>query len=148
MRADINVSNITYDQWAAVLKNITGPASIKCDIGDTAAISDSYMYGRPINTSAPGSGGTGAKPVKEEKRKAIEPLSIDHVIFSGPATIVFWGDGTKTVVKCTDGDHYTYDVGIAMATLKKIFGPDYSKYRNTVRKKIKSYENQIAEIEG
>lgn len=27
-------------------------------------------------------------------------LSIDKVIFHAPATIVYWSDGTKTVVKC------------------------------------------------
>ena len=66
-------------------------------------------------------------------------IAIDHVIFSGPATIVFWDDGTKTVVKCMDGDEYAYDTGIAMATLKKIFGPTYSTYRNCVRKIVKKH---------
>ena len=27
------------------------------------------------------------------------PPDVDHVIFNGPATIVFWEDGKKTVVK-------------------------------------------------
>ena len=31
---------------------------------------------------------------------SIEKLSITNVIFSPPATIVFWSDKTKTVVKC------------------------------------------------
>lgn len=73
-----------------------------------------------------------------------EPLTIDHVVFSGPATIVFWKDGDKTVVKCTEGDEYSYEVGIAMATLKKIFGSSYSAYRHDVRKAInKEIDRQI-----
>lgn len=44
------------------------------------------------------------------------------VIFSGPATIVIWGDGSKTVVKCMDGDTYDKEKGFAMAYLKKMFG--------------------------
>ncbi len=29
-------------------------------------------------------------------------LKIERVIFNAPATIVFWNDGTKTVVKCRE----------------------------------------------
>ena len=47
---------------------------------------------------------------------------IDHVKFSGPATIMFWKDGTKTIVKCTEEDDPNCETGIAMATLKKILG--------------------------
>lgn len=76
---------------------------------------------------------------KEEEMKFI---TLDHVIFDGPATIVFWSDGSKTIVKCTDGDVYAYDVGIAMATLKKIFGDQYGAYRHDVRNAIKEAEER------
>ena len=69
---------------------------------------------------------------KEKEKEEVKSIAIKHVIFDGPATIVFWDDGTKTVVKCTDGDSYSYDVGIAMATLKKIFGESYSTYKHAV----------------
>ncbi len=45
-----------------------------------------------------------------------------NVIFNGPATIVFWNDGTKTVVKCSDGDTFDPEKGLAMAFSKKLFG--------------------------
>lgn len=61
-----------------------------------------------------------------------EMCSINRVIFSGPATIVFWSDGTKTIVKCMDGDHYSYEMGIYAATLKKIFGESYSVFKKDV----------------
>lgn len=32
---------------------------------------------------------------------------IDKVIFNPPATIVFWKDGTKTVVKCKEGEEFS-----------------------------------------
>lgn len=67
-----------------------------------------------------------------KEKEEVKSIAIKHVIFDGPATIVFWDDGTKTVVKCTDGDSYSYDVGIAMATLKKIFGENYSTYKHAV----------------
>ena len=44
---------------------------------------------------------------------------IKNVIFNDPATIVFWKDGTKTVVKCQDGDEFDPEKGLAMAIAKK-----------------------------
>ena len=34
-------------------------------------------------------------------------LEIKRVVFNDPATIVFWKDGTKTVVKCSKGDTFS-----------------------------------------
>ena len=47
---------------------------------------------------------------------------IANVIFNDPATIVFWNDGTKTVVKCQDGDAFDPEKGLAMAISKKALG--------------------------
>ena len=47
---------------------------------------------------------------------------IKKVIFNDPATIVYWKDGTKTVVKCQDGDVYDKEKGLAMCVAKKFFG--------------------------
>ena len=47
---------------------------------------------------------------------------IKKVIFNDPATIVYWKDGTKTVVKCQDGDVYDKEKGLAMCVTKKFFG--------------------------
>ncbi len=46
------------------------------------------------------------------------------VIFNDPATIVLWDDGTKTVVKCQDGDVYSKQTGLLMCIAKKAFGND------------------------
>lgn len=61
-----------------------------------------------------------------------ESIGIKKVIFNDPATIVFWNDGTKTVVKCKEGDLFTYEMGIYAATLKKIFGATYGQYKKDV----------------
>lgn len=45
-----------------------------------------------------------------------------QVIFSQPATIVYWDDGTRTVVKCQEGDEYDEKVGLALCFLKKFTG--------------------------
>ena len=45
--------------------------------------------------------------------------SIKKVIFNPPATIVFWSDGTKTVVKCHVKDIFDPEKGLAMAVAKR-----------------------------
>ena len=47
---------------------------------------------------------------------------VKKVIFNDPATIVYWKDGTKTVVKCQKGDDFDPEKGFAMAFLKKCWG--------------------------
>lgn len=55
---------------------------------------------------------------------------IDKVKFSGRATIVFWKDGTKTVVKDVDRRDVESDTkaqwsGLALAICKKIYGTSF-----------------------
>ena len=64
---------------------------------------------------------------------------IKNVKFDGPATIVFWADGTKTVVKCQDGDDYSEEVGLAMCIVKKVFG-NKSKYNDIFKKWCPIYD--------
>lgn len=47
---------------------------------------------------------------------------IGKIIFNNPATIVFWNDGTKTVVKCMEGHEFNAYYGVACAIMKKYFG--------------------------
>lgn len=53
--------------------------------------------------------------------KSVKP-TIERVVFNDPATIVFWKDGTKTVVKCSKGDTFSKESGIAMCFMKKMHG--------------------------
>lgn len=48
--------------------------------------------------------------------------AITKVIFNDPATIVFWSDGTKTVVKRIFEDTFDKEKGLAMAISKKAMG--------------------------
>lgn len=50
------------------------------------------------------------------------PFGIKSVIFNGPATIVFWNDGTKTVVKCAEEEIYNKRTAIMWAIMKKAYG--------------------------
>ena len=58
---------------------------------------------------------------------------IKNVIFNDPATIVFWEDGTKTVVKCQDGDEFDPEKGLSMAIVKKAYG-NKGSYCNKLKK--------------
>lgn len=62
------------------------------------------------------------------------------IIFNGPATIVFWTDGTKTVVKQSKLDYYDYEKGFAMCVVKKVFGDQYAHIRKMVNK---SFEDTL-----
>lgn len=62
------------------------------------------------------------------------PFGIKRVIFNGPATIVFWLDGTKTVVKCAEGEANDKKTSILWAYAKKICGT--SSHMNKVLDKL------------
>lgn len=53
---------------------------------------------------------------------------IEKVIFNNPATIVYWKDGTKTVVKANGEDVFDKEVGLAMAIAKKALGNEGNYY--------------------
>lgn len=59
--------------------------------------------------------------------------AIKNVIFNDPATIVFWADGSKTVVKAQDGDIFDPEKGLAMAISKKALG-NKGNYCNELKK--------------
>lgn len=47
---------------------------------------------------------------------------VERIIRNGPATIVFWKDGTRTVVKCMEGTPYDEYSAFTAAVCKKIYG--------------------------
>ena len=85
---------------------------------------------------------------KVEEETMRPKLRIKNVIFNNPATIVFWYDGTKTVVKCQPGDTFDPEKGLAMAICKKILGTNRSQSNfNDIFKKWmpKKEESTVAE---
>lgn len=63
---------------------------------------------------------------------------IDNVIFNDPATIIFWKDGTKTVVKA-DKEDFDPEKGLAMAISKKALG-NKGNYFDIFKKWTKNYK--------
>lgn len=73
---------------------------------------------------------------------ATNTAAIKNVIFAPPATIVYWSDGSKTVVKCSEKDVFDPEKGLAMAIAKRCGGNKGSYYKeiqNWVEKSGKKY---------
>lgn len=66
-------------------------------------------------------------------------IAIKNVIFNPPATIVFWSDGTKSVVKAQNGEKFDPEKGLAMAIIKRIKG-NKGNYYNVFAKWCKNYK--------
>ena len=69
---------------------------------------------------------------------------IKDVIFNNPATIVFWTDGSKTVVKCQNEETFDPEKGLAMAISKRVLGNDYGYYE-TFAKYVGRYNKKHKE---
>lgn len=74
---------------------------------------------------------------------------IKDVIFNDPATIVFWNDGSKTVVRAHGGDKFDPEKGLAMAFAKKMFGNNhdyYLQFKRWLKKAKKGPESKKLEV--
>lgn len=78
---------------------------------------------------------------------ATNTAAIKDVIFAPPATIVYWSDGFKTVVKCSEKDVFDPEKGLAMAIAKRCGGNKggyYKEIQNWVEKSGKKYPGKPA----
>lgn len=83
---------------------------------------------------------------KMYKSPSVMSLHIKKVIFNPPATIVYWMDGCKTVVRCMPGDKFDPEKGIAMAYVRRISEalPDT---RKDIKKWVKTYNPPKKEVQ-
>ena len=77
---------------------------INADINNDAF--EEFILGKPKNVSV----------------ERITIPAVKRIVYRNPATIVFWQDGTKTVVKCMDGEPFEKYAGFCAALAKKVFG--------------------------
>ena len=73
--------------------------------------------------------------LRQESQRVSFP-SVEKVIFNNPATIVIWKDGTKTIVKCQDGERFDPEKGLALCFMKKACG-NKSNFNNAFKEWIK-----------
>lgn len=91
--------NLRLDELAYILDQVKRKYNL--EIVDCGVASVSNLWLKPNTTKLP---------------------EIKDVIFNEPATIIIWKDGTKTVVKCQEGEDYDPEKGMAMAISKKALG--------------------------
>ena len=127
MKYDINFLNNPFDDEACdrllyreLRKQILENIRLKRKIDDLTKEDD-------IPSAYPGS----TLGLVYQERKIRPTFDIDKVIFNPPATIVFWLDGTKTVVKCKEGEEFSEWAGIALCLAKKMYGPNFHKIFKT-----------------
>lgn len=85
-----------------------------------------------------------AMKVNEMFCKSLVP-NPTKIIYNPPATIVFWADGTNTVVKCCEEDEYSEYYGFLCALGKKIFGANSHLKKMIDEKAERHYpENEFA----
>lgn len=84
-------------------------------ISKTPATPTCYERNSAMSASAP------VTPPPIAESRAVVCLTPKQIIFNPPATIVYWADGDKTVVRC-DNDVFSEEFGYAMACMRKIYG--------------------------
>ena len=114
----------THTELASILEQVRRKYNLKANL-------DAYKdyvrwYFKPNTTKLPEIS-MEAKDYKNYIRWCFEPNTtklpeIKDIIFNEPATIILWADGTKTVVKCQEGEGYDPEKGMAMAISKKALG--------------------------
>lgn len=86
--------------------------------------------------------GDGGLNAGKKSTSATNAAAIKRVIFNPPATIVYWSDCTKTVVKCSEKDVFDPEKGLAMAIAKRCIGNTsayYAEIRHWVAECGKDY---------
>lgn len=72
--------------------------------------------------------------------KSYKIPEVREIRYNGPATIVFWEDNTKTVVKMQPGElYYDPDKAFAMAVCKKLFGNKFNRHLTKAQKSFDKY---------
>ena len=79
----------------------------------------------------------------ESRRRNLMKFDIDKVIYHEPATIVYWADGTKTVVKTQNGETYDPEKGLAMCFAKKARGNRGNYYEEFKKHLPETEEEEI-----
>lgn len=83
-------------------------------------------------------------PASKPQNKTRKTLpGIKRVFFNKPATIIFWDDGSKTVVKATGEDDFSPEHGLLLALTKKAYGKGYYRLiENTLNEAVFSSQNK------
>lgn len=84
--------------------------------------------------------------IEKERKKEIKKTcdtAIKNVYFDAKAgtTVVIWKDGSKTIVRCQNGEKFDYEKGLAMAIVKHYMGGDTPYYNEVFKKWVPKKED-------
>ena len=65
----------------------------------------------------------------------------------GKTTVVYFTDGTKETVVCSDEDNFDVEQGITMCTLKRMLGDKYKKSVRSIVKAMALNEENVRKLE-
>lgn len=89
-----------------------------------------------------------AKDLEIYSNSLYNTFEIKDIKVNGPATIVFWADGTKTVVKCVPDDSYDVEKAVAMCFMKKALGSrSMKKLFDLAEDKAAEYDDKFKRLE-
>lgn len=82
------------------------------------------------------------RELKELKKRPLkDKVGIKEVIYAERTTVVRFGDGSRSVVRCAKGDPYDARLGFALAMLKAILGA--KEYKELMRACVYENENYL-----
>lgn len=115
----IKMINELFNMEAKRMSNITlNVATAGCAFGKAPSYDCGIEYKTDLKKQKRFSGAI----LYYDKDGTIKRTYIKRVIYSNPATIVFFGDGTKTICKAQEGDTYNAAAGLALCVYKKMVG--------------------------
>ena len=132
-----------------VVRTVDGETMITLDTGHTFQFKSNDIYwdkGHNCFINKPYYRGA-LNTACAKEATAMNTAAIKNVIFAPPATIVYWSDGSKTVVKCSEKDIFDPEKGLAMAIAKRCGGNKGSYYKEIqhwVEKSGKKYPGKAA----
>lgn len=124
----MNMDVITYNNMLRFIDNMLDTGRITPNMHDLIADAIRQTYGFR----------------QEDHNTTMNSVDVQKVIFNPPATIVFWSDGTKTVVKTMSGESFDMYHGFTAALAKKVYG-NSTRVRKIVHKFKDSYCKARAE---
>ena len=71
----------------------------------------------------------------------------DYKVYN-KTTVVYFTDGTKETVTCSDEDNFDVEQGITMCVIKRMLGDKYKKYVRSIVKAKTINEKNVKELEA
>lgn len=63
--------------------------------------------------------------------------------FNPPYTTVIWSDGSKTIVKCTEGEEYDPEKGVALCYMKKVCWNRSKDFHFELKRAMKKWQDSV-----